>query len=1250
MKICQWNSRSIKYKIDELKDLSKEFDMILLSETWLEGDDTLSLPGFQSILSNREDRGGGGVAILVRNRVPFTRVEKRLLPDTRIEICAIKTKLDNKETYIISAYKPPNVYLDQAAWITFITQINALGQFILGGDLNAHHEEWGCAGQNQQGRSLLTAVDHLNLMIVNNKSPTRIGRPGEAISAVDITITNPGIGLRLQWNTLDDARGSDHYPIKITSNASWEWTRRFSTRTSHSGRNWEKFSDQMENAADKILERAQDTSPTALCDTFVEEWHSAIEASGRTRHRRNENRTKDSTDPQHEARRDNAAAPWWDEECHRAIEARKEALKEYSKKGSRENYLRHKKQEAETKKILRERKKLNFQQFCGTLSRDSSATYVWNKIKAFRSRVAGNQTSKAAVVPPEILEEKIEELCPPSAMTEPPALDVENDINPEGVDFTREELQSVITGLKTKSAPGLDKVDYQSVKNLKHKALTSLLMIFNTLFKTGVTPASWNEVLVCLIPKPHSEKFRPISITSCLAKIMERLIKNRLEWMLENRNLLAESQMGFRKQKSCINNLSIITTDIRNAYARKQHLAAAFLDIKGAYDNVVPAVLIQDLINLEISPRIIKFICNLFTSRNNYFLNKGEIMGPYATGKGLLQGSVLSPILYSVYTRELENQINHGTSILQYADDIAIYLTDKDIPRACERLSQEIVRIKEWLTQRGLDLAPEKTQFVIFTRKKVSEGDFSLNIEDHRISNTATAKFLGMTLDQKLDWKAHISTLKAKTQTGIRVLKAIRGIWWGADPGTMLTIYKGIIRSQLDYGAHLLQPITASLAAEIDRIQYSALRLAMGYMNSTPTNAILAESREPPLNIRREELGARIYTKELANTRSILIERVNTLANLRTSQYWRNKPLPTLIKNHLQWKTKANIIRKEQKAACFVEPYEAQTCKVNVDLVLGKALQLSAQPNEDFDMEILQKYTDFSILYTDGSKGKYPPAAGCAVYCEDPLIERTIPQPHEASIFTAEARAILEAIKLAQDAQLEKIVVAADSKSALESISAPGISASTNPFILDIKRILWVRTQERKQTTLIWIPSHRGITGNEKADKLANLATTRPLPPMEKIPASDIKALITEDSWNKFNKFWELSSMEKGRHLFRISPYLNKKPWFHEITTRRKPITTLNRIRSGHCLSYTHLHRINVLDSANCSCGDPAGDLNHIFWECTDLEEARDELYKKLLLSGLLPPFNTPYLMTQIYKKTVVAASMAFLAKANIQL
>lgn len=105
-------------------------------------------------------------------------------------------------------------------------------------------------------------------------------------------------------------------------------------------------------------------------------------------------------------------------------------------------------------------------------------------------------------------------------------------------------------------------------------------------------------------------KFRPISLASCLCKVLERMISNRLNWYLEFFNLLPNSQFGFRRSKSCIDNLAFLQSNILLSFQKNQPALASFLDIKSAYDNVIPDILIQKLIKLGVSPNILAFIKN----------------------------------------------------------------------------------------------------------------------------------------------------------------------------------------------------------------------------------------------------------------------------------------------------------------------------------------------------------------------------------------------------------------------------------------------------------------------------------------------------------------------------------------------------------------------------------------------------------------------------------------------------------------
>lgn len=136
-------------------------------------------------------------------------------------------------------------------------------------------------------------------------------------------------------------------------------------------------------------------------------------------------------------------------------------------------------------------------------------------------------------------------------------------------------------------------------------------------------------------------------------KLIEKLIYNRLSWYLEHNSILSPTQFGFRKGKSCADNLSLITTEIWKGFVEGEVTAGLFLDLKGAFPSVVPNILMEDLRDIGVPLSISKFIYNATACKNIFFNINSEIVGPRVSTVGLPQGCTLSPILYSIYTRKI---------------------------------------------------------------------------------------------------------------------------------------------------------------------------------------------------------------------------------------------------------------------------------------------------------------------------------------------------------------------------------------------------------------------------------------------------------------------------------------------------------------------------------------------------------------------------------------------------------------------
>ncbi|CAK1597518.1 unnamed protein product [Parnassius mnemosyne] len=247
--------------------------------------------------------------------------------------------------------------------------------------------------------------------------------------------------------------------------------------------------------------------------------------------------------------------------------------------------------------------------------------------------------------------------------------------------------------------------------------------MINFAFTTGSIPHDWKTHIIIPILKSgkdpsSSSSYRHIAISSTLSKIMEYLVKNRLEWILENRGIIPKSQFGFRKGFSTMDSLSILVSDIRLAFSNNNFLVGVFIDVCAAYDNVVLPLLRQKMHQLNIPERITNFVSNLLSHRRILVRSEGRFLPARFTWKGLPQGSVLSPLLYSLYTHDLDRSVNYLGNVLQYADDIALFVTDASTAKATSRLSQAVNYLNNWLFEHGLSISPLKCSTVVFSRRR----------------------------------------------------------------------------------------------------------------------------------------------------------------------------------------------------------------------------------------------------------------------------------------------------------------------------------------------------------------------------------------------------------------------------------------------------------------------------------------------------------------------------------------------------
>jgi len=147
----------------------------------------------------------------------------------------------------------------------------------------------------------------------------------------------------------------------------------------------------------------------------------------------------------------------------------------------------------------------------------------------------------------------------------------------------------------------------------------------------------------------------------------------------------------------------------------------------------------------------------------------------------------------------------------------------------------------------------------------------SIKIKNTTIYETSKVRFLGLFLSSNLNWQHQISHVWKTCQCLLKILSCLRHTWWGADPRLLRIICIALVRSRLDYGSFILHGITKTQKIKLDRIQFKALKIVLGLRMSTPSNFVLAESKEPSLTLRADFLCKNWMTRVISQSDHLII-------------------------------------------------------------------------------------------------------------------------------------------------------------------------------------------------------------------------------------------------------------------------------------------------------------------------------------------------------------------------------------------
>jgi ribonuclease HI len=1177
----QWNSRSIVPKKPDLIQLINDHSVSVaaISETWLSPGALFRIPGFSCLRDDRDD-GRAGCALLIKRCFPFSQIS--LPPHTR-DINAIAAKVMGIN--FISIYIPhPHINLiPDLSTILFAVS----PPLIVLGDFNCHHSSWGSYHSDTFSSFLIDLFDDINVCVINDGTPTHRVYPGQNPHSVpDLSACSPSLSALLTWEVLRQSFGSDHFPIVISKPSSVTPLPKPEPLLKHKlhSADWPSFSLYVDS---KIKECLDLESYPEKIEKFK---GILLEAADKSIPRK---RTAKDQIP---------SPPWWSAECTAAVKERDDAETTFNESGNLEDFVSFKKTSARTKRFLAKAKKRGWKGFCESLSPRTPPSVIWRNIKKFRGSF--KQDTSPPADPSVWLTNFIDRLAPPTVPEEAciSAAPFPLTSNPLGEPFSFAELSLVLDGLRD-STPGEDGIPYCFLSKLNASSQGHLLDILNHVFDTGAVPDEWKTQIIIPILKPSKDpedasSYRPIALSATMGKILEHLVKNRLEWFVENRGILADSQFGFRKGRSTMDSVSILTTDVRLAFSKNEHLLGCFLDISAAYDNVLLPVLRAKMLHLSIPVKIVNIVARLFMGRCIKVRSGSTYSSPRTLWQGLPQGSVLSPLLYNIYTHDLEQSVSSFCNVLQYADDLVLYTSEQSIDKAANNINSALSYLKHWLDEHGLTLSPSKSCTVTFTRKR-SIPRSNVLYGREIIPSRESVKFLGVILDGRMSGVSHLNYIIGKCEKGINILRALSGVWWGAHPYCQKLLYNATIRSQMDYGSLILEPCNKGILNKLDLVQAKCLRIILGAMKSSPKNAMQIECVEPPLSLRRQYLADRFVIRASACSGHLLIPRLRSLAlEIAENKYWDHKEFPKIIISFSKLNNVNTILYRSQHNPLFECSFKAITYSPKVILDFG-IFKDDPGANHKFS-KLLEKWPEYLPVFTDSSKMDPAKCVGAAVWIPKYNIVLSLKCPAQSSIFTGESVAILEAVSYLESHHITKAIIFTDSRSCLQALASNQFKAQNkSPLILGIKDKLHKCETQGLDIVLGWIPSHCGISGNECADTWAKQAIETGTQLHNKVYSSDLLTCAQTSLSESWQNMWDASRQHTGRYYGGIEPFIRCKPWFHKFRSAPKWATsTICRLRLGHNCTPVFLAKIRVRDNSLCECGLDEGSLDHIFFNC----------------------------------------------------
>ena len=1064
---------------------------------------------------------------------------------------------------------------------------------ILGCDANAHHIIWGSSDINRRGSDLMEYLSSTNLEILNvSNNPTFVR--SDRTEVIDITLCSSVISQEIaNWHVPSEESLSDHRFIYFEHLGKFLNSLTFRNPRST---NWDLYQEYLATRFQGYVPEI--TTPYELDEAVETTTELIVNSYKEACPLRTINVNRKST-------------PWWNtnlaklrKECRRSWNRRRTAGFE-AFKAARRAY----------RKATRAAERSSWKSYCTDISGLNEVTRL-NKVLA---KSKDHQVSNLKTLSGEYILNDKDNLVTLFDTHFPGSIDPVSSDDDEffsaSLDswqtarsiITTDTLKWAIDGFAPYKSPGMDEVfpillqkGFEYFKFVLRKIMISTLA-------TGYIPKLWRQINVKFIPKggrqsyDEAKSFRPISLSSFLLKTLERIIDHLIRDKYLTQHPLHATQHAYQTGKSTTTLLHNVVHNIENAFSCKQSCLGAFLDIEGAFDNAS----FTSIVNAAQLHGVPLIICNWINSMlSNRHLNSSLRQADIKkiSTRGCPQGGVLSPLLWNLVADGLLEKLNdRGIPTYGFADDYLLLIKGICISTLFDIMQQALRSVERWCSKVGLSVNPLKTNIILFTKKRILQGVRPLQFYGSEIHLSDEVKYLGVILDSKLSWSAHVGERIKKACMAFGQCRRAIGKKWGLKPKHIHWIYTTIVRPILAYGCLVWwqKGEVVTVRTKLNHLQRMCLLGMSGAFTTTPTAALEALFCIKPLHIflEQEALSCAFRLKATGLWMPYQVDRYRS-----HSQVW--SKLVQLNQFHLA--------PSDLTLACSSPSKEFST------RFPSRQEWLSGSIERELSNQI--------VCYTDGSLSNG--RAGAGIYCHELGIEHSQPLGRYCTVFQSELYAIMYGVQIALQRKImfKNIYFCSDSQAAIKSLSS---SSSRSKLVIACRQHI-VELAESNGVFLLWVPGHEGIFGNECADELARAGSDKEFcGPEPAVPISPcwVKQQISSWACTQHERYWEELDTCRQTKTFIEKPSIIVSNYL--LTLSKSHCSSLIRALTGHCKLNYHLHTIQRAESSLCtSCESDVEDSFHLVCNCPSVAQLRfrtlgyhvisESEYKKLNLKDIL--------------------------------